>query len=119
MKHELPALPYAYDALEPYIDKMTMEIHHAKHHQAYTDKMNAVLEKYPDLSEKPLEELMRNLDQSGMDEADKAAFRNHGGGYLNHKLFWEVMGPEKAVDESFQMGIGIASCGKPLWDLVH
>lgn len=105
MKHELPKLNYAYDALEPYIDAKTMEIHHSKHHQGYTDKMNAVLEKYESLADKPLEEIMKNLAGSGMDEADQKVFRNNGGGYLNHKLFWEIMGPEKKVDQSLKAEI--------------
>ncbi|MFW5703939.1 MAG: superoxide dismutase [Patescibacteria group bacterium] len=100
MKYTLPDLLYDYSALEPHIDSQTMEIHHTKHHQAYTDKMNAVLEKYPDLADKPLEEIMQNLNESEMNAADKKAFRNNGGGYLNHSLFWEVMGPEKAVDDA-------------------
>lgn len=99
MKYELPKLPYAYDAFEPYIDAKTMEIHHAKHHQAYITKLNGVMEKYPDLSEKPLEELMRSLDSLNMDEKDKAALKNHGGGHLNHSFFWNIMGKEKQTDE--------------------
>ena len=99
MKHELPKLSYAYDALEPYIDARTMEIHHTKHHQAYVDKLNAALEKYLDLREKPLEELLRNLDSLKVDEADRTAIRNHGGGHANHSLFWQIMGPQKEIDE--------------------
>ena len=100
MKHALPQLPYAYNALEPYIDARTMEIHHAKHHQGYVDKLNAVLEKYPDLREKPLEDLLRSLDSLGVDEKDRTAIRNHGGGHLNHSLFWQIMGPTKGKDEA-------------------
>ena len=99
MKHELPKLSYAYDALEPYIDARTMEIHHTKHHQAYVDKLNAALEKYPDLQKKPVEELLRNLDSLKVDEADRTAIRNHGGGHANHSLFWQIMGPQKEIDE--------------------
>ncbi len=98
MKYELPTLNYGFDALEPYIDKMTMEIHYTKHHQAYTDKMNGVLEKYPAIAGQPLEDLMRDLNTLVMDPADKKVFQNHGGGYLNHKLFWNIMGPKKEVD---------------------
>lgn len=98
-KHTLPQLPYGYDALEPYIDAKTMEIHHTKHHQAYVDKLNAALEKYPELQEKPLEDLMRELGGLGIDEKDKTAIRNHGGGHLNHSLFWETMGPQKEINE--------------------
>ena len=98
MTYELPKLNYAYDALEPYLDAKTMEIHHSKHHQAYTDKMNGILEKYPDLTETP-EVLMGKLNSLNMEEADKKAFINHGGGYLNHKLFWQVMDPHNQKDE--------------------
>lgn len=98
MKHILPPLLYPYDALEPHIDAKTMEIHHAKHHQAYLDKLNAALEKHPALAEKPVEELLRELSTLSIDEKDKAMIRNHGGGYLNHNLFFEIMGPEKETD---------------------
>ena len=98
MKYELPKLPYSYDALEPYIDAKTMEIHHSKHHQAYVDKLNAVLEKYPDLAEKKLEELIGNLHDLPMAEEDKKILKNNGGGHLNHSLFWQIMGPKKEVD---------------------
>jgi Fe-Mn family superoxide dismutase len=100
MKHTLPKLPYDYNALEPFIDAQTMEIHHTKHHQTYVDKLNAVLEKHPDLAEKPLEELMKGFDSLSIDEADKKAIRNHGGGHLNHSLFWTVMAKEKAADNA-------------------
>jgi superoxide dismutase, Fe-Mn family len=105
MKYELTKLPYAYDALEPHIDKETMEIHHTKHHQAYTNNMNAVLDKYPDIADRPLEELLRELDALTMEPADKKAFQNNAGGYINHNLFWEVMGPEKKVDEKLKKEI--------------
>ena len=99
MKYEIPKLPYEYNALEPYIDAQTMEIHHTKHHQAYIDKLNAVLEKYPDLAEQPLENLMENFDALEMEEKDKTTFRNNAGGHLNHSFFWTIMGPQKEVDE--------------------
>ncbi len=99
MKYQLPQLPYAYDALEPYIDGQTMQIHHAKHHQAYIDKLNAVLEKYPEHLDRPLEELMKIWEHLPMDVADKTALRNHGGGHLNHSFFWQIMAPQKATDE--------------------
>ncbi|MDA1060435.1 MAG: superoxide dismutase [bacterium] len=89
MPHTLPDLPYSFDALEPHIDAKTMEIHHGKHHQGYVDKLNAALEKYPDLVEKPLEELLRNLDLVPEDIA--SAVRNNGGGHYNHSLFWKIM----------------------------
>ncbi|MEK7479639.1 MAG: superoxide dismutase [Patescibacteria group bacterium] len=91
MKHTLPQLPYAYDALEPFIDARTMEIHHAKHHKAYVDKLNATLEKYPDLREKSVEELLKNL--SHVPEDIRTAIRNHGGGHYNHSLFWNWLAP--------------------------
>ena len=99
MKYELPALGYTYNALEPYIDAVTMEIHYAKHYQAYADKMNAILEKYPALTEEP-EVLMKKLDGLPMDEADKKVFKNHGGGFVNHKLFWQAMDPNNQKDEN-------------------
>lgn len=76
-----------------------MEIHHTKHHQAYVDKLNAALEKYPDLQERPLEDLLKNLSNLKVDEKDRTAIRNHGGGHLNHSLFWQIMGPKKELDE--------------------
>ena len=100
MKYVLPQLPYAYNALEPYIDTKTMEIHHGKHHQAYIDKLNAVLEKYPDLADKKLEELVKELPSLTMDESNKKAIHNNGGGHLNHSFFWTIMNPEKQIDEA-------------------
>ena len=102
MKYELPKLSYSYDALEPHIDAQTMEIHYTKHHQAYTDKMNVVLEKYPALQDQKLEDLMKNLQNSGITVDDQKMFRNQGGGYLNHNLFWEIIGPEKQVNQPLQ-----------------
>jgi len=99
MKHALPKLPYAYDALEPYIDAKTMELHHTKHHQAYIDKLNTALEKYPDLQEKSVEDLLLGWDALSIDEKDKTMIRNHGGGHSNHSLFWQIMGPKKEIDE--------------------
>lgn len=99
MKYELPKLNYAYDALEPYIDARTMEIHHTKHHQGYIDKLNAVLDKYPALADKKLEDLLRELSSLPVEEADRTALKNHGGGHLNHALFWQIMGPQKEADE--------------------
>lgn len=91
MTHQLPQLKYAYDALEPHVDALTMEIHHSRHHQAYINNLNVALEKYPEWSERTLEELIINLDQ--VPEPIRNAVRNNGGGHLNHTLFWEVMGP--------------------------
>lgn len=100
MKYSLPKLPYAYGALEPYIDKQTMEIHHTKHHQTYVDNLNKVLEKHPEITEKPLAELMKRLDTLGLDEKDKTMLKNHGGGHLNHEFFWKIMSPKKEIDQS-------------------
>jgi Fe-Mn family superoxide dismutase len=105
MKYQLPPLLYSYDALEPYIDAKTMEIHYTKHHQAYTDKLNAVLGKYPDLSETPIEELFQNFATLKMADADKTALRNNGGGYINHNLFWEIMAPKKEIDKELSKEI--------------
>jgi Fe-Mn family superoxide dismutase len=86
---KLPQLPYPYDALEPYIDAKTMEIHHTKHHQAYVDKLNAAIEKWPEGQALELDMILRNLD--AVPEAIRTAVRNHGGGHYNHSLFWTFM----------------------------
>ena len=91
MAYELPSLPYAFDALEPYIDTMTMQIHHSKHHNAYVTNLNAALEKYPNLADNSLEELVGNLQS--VPEDIRTAVRNHGGGHYNHSIFWTVMSP--------------------------
>ena len=91
MKHELPKLNYSYDALEPYIDQMTMEIHHTRHHQAYITKYVDAINKYPELAAKDVEEVLRDL--SNVPQDIQAAVRNNGGGYYNHRLFWEVLAP--------------------------
>ena len=91
MKHELPKLPYAYDALEPFIDARTMEIHHTKHHATYVSKLNEALGKFPELQEKSVEDLLKNLD--AVPEAIRTAIRNNGGGHYNHSLFWQMMNP--------------------------
>jgi Fe-Mn family superoxide dismutase len=85
-------LPYAYDALEPHIDARTMEIHHTKHHQAYTNNLNAALEKFPELQSKSARELLEDL--AGIPEEIRTAVRNNGGGYKNHNLFWKIMSPK-------------------------
>ncbi|MBI2097971.1 MAG: superoxide dismutase [Candidatus Vogelbacteria bacterium] len=95
--HTLPALPYSYDALEPYIDEQTMRLHHTKHHQGYVDKLNAALEQYPDLAKKPVEELLRHLN--AVPEAIRTAVRNHGGGHWNHTFFWQVLGQGLTLGE--------------------
>lgn len=98
MKHELPQLPYSYDALEPHIDARTMEIHHTKHHQAYVDKLNSALEKHTALQKKPLEELLKDIN--AIPEDIRTAVRNHGGGHHNHSLFWAIMGPARPAGGS-------------------
>ncbi|MEP7306505.1 MAG: superoxide dismutase [Acidobacteriota bacterium] len=91
MAYTLPPLPYASDALEPHIDKQTMEIHHGKHHQAYINNLNAALEKHPDLQSKSVEELIGGI--STVPEDIRAAVRNNGGGHANHSMFWQIMAP--------------------------
>jgi Fe-Mn family superoxide dismutase len=90
--YELPDLGYAYDGLGKYISKDIMELHHGKHHQAYIDKLNAALEKAPELKQKPLEDLLRDPD--GLPEAVRLAIRNNGGGHYNHTQFWKWMSPD-------------------------
>ncbi|HEY7441380.1 MAG TPA: superoxide dismutase [Vicinamibacterales bacterium] len=91
MAHTLPPLPYPSDALEPHIDKQTMEIHHGKHHNAYVTNLNAALEKHPELQSKSAEDLIRNLN--AVPEDIRTAVRNNGGGHVNHTMFWQIMGP--------------------------
>jgi superoxide dismutase, Fe-Mn family len=92
MKYTLPTLPYAYDALQPYIDTQTMTIHHTKHHQTYIDNLNAALDKHPGLADTPLESLLANLN--ALPEDIRMAVRNHGGGTYNHNLFWTILTPQ-------------------------
>lgn len=92
MTAKLPELKYAYDALEPHIDKETMEIHHTKHHQAYIDKYNAAVEG-KDIADKDIYEVIKNLNE--VPEEIRTTVRNNGGGYLNHNIFWEILGPNK------------------------
>ncbi len=90
---DLPPLPYDYNALEPHIDTLTMQIHHDKHHAAYINNLKAALEKHPELMNKPVEDMLRNLN--GVPEDIRTAVRNNGGGHVNHTMFWQVMGPKK------------------------
>ena len=90
-KYELPQLPYAYDALEPHIDKETMNIHHTKHHNTYVTNVNAALENYPELAAKSVEALISNMEE--VPEAIRTAVRNNGGGHANHSLFWTILSP--------------------------
>jgi Fe-Mn family superoxide dismutase len=91
--HEVPALPYAYNALEPHIDEQTMHLHHDKHHAAYVTKLNGAIEKHPELGSKSPEDLLRNL--SALPEDVRGVIRNNGGGHVNHTMFWQIMGPQK------------------------
>jgi Fe-Mn family superoxide dismutase len=107
MPFTLPALPYAYDALEPHIDARTMEIHHTKHHQTYVNNLNAALEKAPQLEGKSLDDLMRGINS--VPEAVRTAVRNNGGGHWNHSMFWELMGPKQGGDPRGRIGDAIKS----------
>ena len=89
MKFELPELEYDYDELEPFIDEQTMRFHHDKHHQTYTDKLNAAMEKHPEINVNSAEELLMNLDS--VPEDIRTIVRNHGGGYVNHGFFWKIL----------------------------
>jgi superoxide dismutase, Fe-Mn family len=91
MAYSLPPLPYPTDALEPHIDKMTMEIHHGKHHNAYVTNLNAALEKHPELAGKSVEDLIRGINT--VPEDIRTAVRNNGGGHANHSMFWQIMAP--------------------------
>ena len=91
MAFELPALPYAFDALEPHIDAKTMEIHHDKHHAAYVNNANAALEKHPEWGKRSVEDLLWGIDQ--VPEDIRTAIRNNAGGHSNHSIFWSIMGP--------------------------
>lgn len=102
MSFELPQLPYAYDALEPHIDARTMEIHHTKHHNAYTTNLNAAIAG-TDLEGKSIEEILKNLDMT------KAAIRNNGGGFFNHNLFWTVMSPNGGGEPTGELADAINS----------
>ena len=109
MTYKLPDLPYAYDALEPYIDEETMKLHHDKHHNAYVEKTNKALEGHDDLQNLSIEELVTKLDE--VPEDIRTTVRNNGGGHVNHSLFWEVLSPNgggeptgelaDAINESF------------------
>ena len=107
MAHSLPALPYPTDALEPHIDKTTMEIHHGKHHQAYVTNLNAALDKHPELHSKSVEDLLKSINT--VPEDIRTAVRNNGGGHANHTLFWELMGPGKGGTPSGALGEAISS----------
>ena len=109
MAYTLPDLPYGYDALEPYIDVETMHLHHDKHHNTYVTNLNAAIEKYPELGEQSIEELVTNLNE--VPEDIRTAVRNNGGGHANHSFFWKIMAPnaggeptgaiKDAIDQAF------------------
>lgn len=109
MTYTLPDLPYAFDALEPYIDEETMHLHHDKHHNTYVTNLNAAIEKHPELGEKTIEELLSDMEAVPTDI--KTAVRNNGGGHANHSFFWKIMAPnaggeptgaiKEAIDEAF------------------
>ncbi len=105
MAFELPALPYATNALEPHIDARTMEIHHGKHHNAYVTNLNKALEAHPDLQSKTIEELLTSLDS--LPEAIRGAVRNNGGGHYNHTFFWQIMAPGKGGEPTGELADAI------------
>jgi Fe-Mn family superoxide dismutase len=107
MAFSLPALPYAYDALEPHIDARTMEIHYTKHHQAYVNNLNAAIEKAPELANKSLDDLMRGINS--VPEAVRTAVRNNGGGHWNHSMFWQLMGANKGGEPTGKLADAIKS----------
>ena len=106
MAYTVPPLPYAYDALEPHIDKATMEFHHDKHHQAYVDKVNAALEGTA-LADAAIEDVLRDLSQ--VPEDKRTAVKNNGGGHYNHTLFWESMSPDGGGEPSGALAEAIAA----------
>ena len=108
MPFTLPALPYASDALEPYIDKTTMEIHHGKHHAAYVTNVNKALESAPELASLTVEQLLAN-PLAAVPEAIRTAVRNNGGGHLNHSMFWQILGPKGGGQPSGKLAEAISS----------
>jgi len=107
MAFTLPPLPYAPDALEPHVDAQTMQIHHGKHHQAYVTNLNAAIEKAPDLADKPVEQILADLNS--VPEAVRTAVRNNGGGHWNHSRFWQWMGPNAGGEPGGALGQAIGS----------
>src|SRR5579864_9241353 len=108
MPFTLPTLPYAPEVLEPHIDKMTMEIHHGKHHNAYVTNLNKALESAPELANKKIEELLAN-NCAIVPEAIRTAVRNNGGGHINHSMFWQIMGPKAGGQPSGALATAINS----------
>jgi Fe-Mn family superoxide dismutase len=119
MAHTLPPLPYAAEALEPHVDAQTMQIHHGKHHQAYVTNLNAALEKAPELQDRPLEQLLADLN--AVPEAVRGAVRNNGGGHWNHSLFWTIMAPnaqaepDGALADAIRSSFGDLAAFKTQW----
>ncbi|MCP3977859.1 MAG: superoxide dismutase [bacterium] len=107
MAHELPSLPYAFEALEPHIDARTMEIHHDKHHAAYVTNLNKALDGHADLQQKSITELLSDL--SAVPEAIRGAVRNNGGGHFNHTMFWKIMKPGGGGEPTGELGDAIKS----------
>ena len=107
MAHEVPPLPYDYNALEPHIDEQTMRIHHDKHHAAYVNNLNAALEKHPQLQQKSIEDLIKGINT--VPEDIRTAVRNNGGGHVNHTMFWEIMGPGAGGEATGAVGDAIKS----------
>ena len=107
MSFQLMPLPYAYDALEPFIDTATMQVHHDKHHAAYVTNLNAALEKHPELSSKTLEALL--MDLNAVPDDIRTAVRNHGGGTWNHNMFWDIMAPKAGGEPEGQLEKVIAT----------
>ena len=105
MAHTLPALAYAFEALEPHIDAQTMQIHHGKHHQAYVNNLNAAVEKAPEIASWSLEQLSRDIAK--VPEAVRGAVRNNGGGHWNHSLFWQLMAPGKGGEPTGKLADGM------------
>ena len=106
MSHTLPALGYAYDALQPHIDALTMEIHHSRHHQTYITNLNAALAELPELAALPVDELLARFDS--LPVSVQGAVRNHGGGHANHSLFWQVMSPQGGGEPGGELAEAIA-----------
>ena len=106
MSHTLPALGYAYDALEPHIDALTMEIHHSRHHQTYITNLNAALAELPELAALQVDELLARFDS--LPVSVQGAVRNHGGGHANHSLFWQVMSPQGGGEPGGELAEAIA-----------
>jgi superoxide dismutase, Fe-Mn family len=112
---QLPDLPYGFDALEPHIDARTMEIHHDRHHKAYTDKLNEAIGKHSDWQGKEIEDILRDIDN--VPEDIRTAVRNNGGGYANHSLFWEIMSPDGGGEPGGELGDAIRSAFGSFSDL--